>query len=112
MLDAAPPPDLSCYCDTLGRRARTAARVLAAVKGEQKNAWLLRAADALETHSDPILKANALDLDAAPGQGLNSAAIDRLRLTPDRLRAAAAGLREVAVLPDPVGRVLDSNMRP
>src|SRR5262249_59490500 len=101
--------DLTAYCDALGRRARSAARVLATVKGEQKNAWLLRAADALETHPDAILNANAFDVDAAPGHGLNSAAIDRLRLTPDRLRAAAAGLREVAVLPDPVGRVLDSN---
>jgi glutamate-5-semialdehyde dehydrogenase len=104
--------DLTTYCDTLGLRARRAARVLVTLKGEQKNAWLLRSAEALETHPDPILRANALDLDAAPGHGLNSAAIDRLRLTPDRLRAAAAGLREVAALPDPVGRVLESNVRP
>ena len=44
--------------------------------------------------------------------GLTGAQIDRLRLTPDRIQAAAAGLREVAALPEPVGRVLDSSVRP
>jgi glutamate-5-semialdehyde dehydrogenase len=58
------------------------------------------------------MDANALDLGQAAALGLTGALIDRLRLTESRIRAAAAGLREVAALPDPVGRVLDSSVRP
>src|SRR5437867_1689451 len=104
--------DLLVYCTDLGRRARAAARLLATARGEQKNAWLLRSAESLEKNPEPIFQANTADIEAAPGYGLSSAQIDRLRLTPARLRAAAAGLREIAALPDPVGRVIDSNMRP
>jgi glutamate-5-semialdehyde dehydrogenase len=112
MPTAAAELDLTAYCHDLGRRARAAARLLASATGEQKNAWLLRAADALESCPAGLLEANAEDIDAAPGFGLSSAQVDRLRLTPARLREAAGGLREVAALPDPVGRVLDSNVRP
>jgi glutamate-5-semialdehyde dehydrogenase len=105
-------PDLTEYCDELGRRAAAAARELATATGGRKNAWLLRAASALESRTAEVLEANALDLEAADTYGLSSAQNDRLRLTPDRLRAAAQGLREVAALPDPVGRVLDSSVRP
>src|SRR5262249_2316817 len=65
-----------------------------------------------EAQTDELLQANARDVAEAGAHGLSGAAVDRLRLTPDRLRAAAAGLREVAALPDPVGRVLDSSARP
>src|SRR5438132_14408441 len=105
-------PDLLTRCEDLGRRARAAARTLAAATGGQKNAWLLRVAEALVARPDAILEANAKDTAAAPQSGLTAAQTDRLRLTPARLQAAAAGLREVAGLPDPVGRVLDSNVRP
>ena len=104
--------DLSAYCDDLGRRARGAARTLATSLGQRKNDWLLRAADALETRNAEILDANARDVAAAPGFELTSAQTERLRLTPDRIQTAAAGMREVAALPDPVGRVLDSSVRP
>jgi glutamate-5-semialdehyde dehydrogenase len=104
--------DLAASCDDLVRRARVAARVLGAARGAEKNRWLLEAADALERSGPEILEGNARDLAAAPGQGLNTAALDRLRLTSERLRAMAVGLREIAALPDPVGRVLDSSRRP
>ncbi|HXG10308.1 MAG TPA: glutamate-5-semialdehyde dehydrogenase [Gemmataceae bacterium] len=104
--------DLSAYCEELGRRARAAARLLATAAGACKNHWLLWSADALLERADEIIQANARDLAAAGERGLSSAQIDRLRLTPDRLRAAAAGLREVAALPDPVGRVIDGWVRP
>src|SRR5690242_8608198 len=104
--------ELSTYCEDLGRRARTASRILATVLGQQKNLWLGRAAGALETRTPEVLKANASDLVAAASSGLTPAQLDRLRLTPERIRAAAAGLREVAALPDPVGRVHDSSVRP
>jgi glutamate-5-semialdehyde dehydrogenase len=105
-------PDLSAYCEELGRRAQSAARQLATITGRLKNDWLLRSAEALETHGDELLHANAHDLKVAIESGLGTALSDRLRLTPERLRATAAGLGEVAALPDPVGRVLDSNVRP
>src|SRR5207244_11317691 len=56
--------------------------------------------------------ANQHDLALGTELGLTGAALDRLKLTPERLRAAAAGVREVAGLPDPIGRVLDSSVRP
>jgi glutamate-5-semialdehyde dehydrogenase len=104
--------DLLAYCEDLGRRARAAAGALATATGGRKNDWLARSAAALEARAAELLEANARDVGAARDAGLTAAATDRLRLTPDRLRAAAAGLREVATLPDPVGRVLDSSVRP
>jgi len=104
--------DLVAYCTDLARRARTAARLLATVTGERKNGWLTAAARALEARADEVLQANARDLTDAAEHGLADAQIDRLRLTPTRLRTAAAGLREIAALPDPIGRVLDSSVRP
>lgn len=104
--------NLSSYCTDLGRRARAAARQLATVLGAQKNAWLRKSADALEASTPTLLEANSRDLAGARQAGLSDAQIDRLRLTPERLRAMATGLREIAALADPVGRVLDSSVRP
>jgi glutamate-5-semialdehyde dehydrogenase len=96
----------------LGRQARAAARVLAAATGAPKNDWLLRSADALEDRICEIVAANEQDLAAAATFGMSSSQIDRLRLTPDRIRSVAAALREVAALPDPVGRILHGSVRP
>jgi glutamate-5-semialdehyde dehydrogenase len=104
--------DVSSYCQDLAQRARQAARALATVPGERKDRWLLTAAVALEAHTAEVLDANARDLAAPTAAELTSAQKDRLLLTPERIRAAATGLREVAALPNPVGRVLDSNVRP
>ena len=104
--------DLSAYCVDLARRARAAARLLATVSGARKNDWLLGTAEALELRVDEVLAANEKDLAAASELGLSTAQIDRLRLTPERLRNAATGLREVAALPDPVGQVRANSVRP
>jgi glutamate-5-semialdehyde dehydrogenase len=104
--------DLAAYCADLGRRARAASRLLATASGAAKNAWLLRAANAVEQRRAEILTANERDLAGAQEAGLTAAQIDRLRLTPERLRGVAAGLREVAALPDPVGQVRESRVRP
>ena len=104
--------DLSSYCDDLARRARAASRLLATTTGARKNRWLLLSADNLEKRSAEILHANGKDTAAAGDAGLTAAQVDRLRLTPERIRAAANGQREIAALPDPVGRVLDSSVRP
>ncbi len=100
------------YAEDLARRARAASRLLAPATSERKNRWLSRAADALEKRTAEILDANARDVATATQATLLPANIDRLRFTPDRVRAAANGLREIAALPDPVGRVLDSRVRP
>jgi glutamate-5-semialdehyde dehydrogenase len=105
-------PDLVAYCDGLACQARAAARVLATARGALKDQWLLQSATALESRSEEILQANARDLAAGAERGLTAASLDRLRLTRDRIRAAAAGLHAVAVLPDPIGRVRDSSLRP
>jgi glutamate-5-semialdehyde dehydrogenase len=108
----AAAPDLSAYCTDLGRRARQAARLLATVGGARKDRWLLAAAGALRERQAEILAANETDLVGASSAGLSAAQIDRLRLTPDRLGGIADGLREVAALPDPVGQVRASTVRP
>jgi len=100
------------YAEDLGSRARSAARILALTISERKNRLLLHAADALEKRTPEVLNANTNDVNAARQANLTSANIDRLRLTPDRVRAAATGLRVIAALPDPVGRVLERSVRP
>jgi glutamate-5-semialdehyde dehydrogenase len=104
--------DLQATCEDLARRARTASRQLATVVGLRKNRWLIQSADALERRAAEIVDANAKDVAGATELGLTAAQIDRLRLTPERIGAAANGLREIAALPDPLGRVLDSSTRP
>jgi glutamate-5-semialdehyde dehydrogenase len=96
----------------LGRRARDAARVLATASTGRKNAALLAAAERIEAHAATIQAANALDLEAAEADGMGASPLDRLRLTDARLASMAAGLRQVAGLPDPVGEVLDGWRRP
>jgi glutamate-5-semialdehyde dehydrogenase len=96
----------------LGRRAKAAARGLALLNTEEKNRCLLAMADAIETQKDAIKAANAKDMEAAPGYGLTAAMMDRLKLDEKRIASMAKGLREVAALADPVGRVLDERVRP
>jgi glutamate-5-semialdehyde dehydrogenase len=104
--------DIANYANDLARRARRAARLLATAKGDAKDRWLRAAAQALEERQAALLDANQGDVDNAPQYELSAAQIDRLRLTPARLKAAADGLRQVAALPDPVGAVLSSSVRP
>jgi glutamate-5-semialdehyde dehydrogenase len=96
----------------LGRRAREASRALATASTVAKNTALLAAADLLIDRGAEILDANAADLGTAERDGLEGAALDRLRLDDGRLEGMAAGLREVAALPDPIGEVLDGTRRP
>ena len=96
----------------MGRRAQAAAKILATASTGAKDAALLAAADVLEERAPEVLAANRADLDAAQGAGTEPGPLDRLRLTEDRIRAMATGLREVASRPDPVGEVLDGWRRP
>ena len=96
----------------LGRRARAASRLLATASTPAKDAALLAAADRLEERRDDVLAANALDLDAARADRMDSGPLDRLTLTEERITAMARGLRQVAALTDPVGEVLDGSISP
>ena len=93
-------------------RAKQAARKLAILSTKVKNEALLALADALLAREDEILEANAKDLAAARERGVGAALLDRLKLTPERVKKMAQGVREVVDLPDPVGEVVRAWRRP
>ena len=93
-------------------RAKKAARQLAGVGTNVKNAALLAMADVLMAQSASILDANAVDVAAGRERGLSEALIERLTLTPKRIAVMAEGLRQIATLPDPVGQIIDGSRRP
>lgn len=97
---------------TLGAAAKRAARTLMCMDTETKNRALLAMADALTHASAEILAANREDLAAGERGGLTPAFLDRLALTEARIGGMADGMRQVAALPDPVGRVLSETVRP
>ena len=103
---------LSRLMQTLGQSARQSARTLARVEAGQKNAALFALAQILLDAAPDILRANADDLDAGREAGLDSAMLDRLALNADRVAAMAEGVRQIAMLPDPVGEITDMKMRP
>lgn len=92
--------------------ARQASRVLARISTAEKNAALERIAALLEQEQEAVLAANAQDLAAAREANLEDAFVERLTLTPERLRGIAADTRSVMQLPDPVGEVFDSRTLP
>ncbi len=92
--------------------ARAAARVLATTPTDRKNAALLRLADLLEARTEAILEANERDLDYARQAALEDAFVERLTLTPERIRGMANDVRNVALLPDPVGEMFDVRTLP
>ena len=96
----------------LAKQAKAASRELAKLTTAEKNACLLAMATALEQNAAAIQEANALDMEFGVKHGLSAAMLDRLKLDDKRIAGMAKGLREVAVLPDPVGRILDERTRP
>ena len=96
----------------LALRARLASHRIAELSTREKDAWLLRAADRLEAAQGRILEANALDLDAARERGIAAPLVKRLELAESKWRDMLAGLRDVAGLPDPVGRIESMATRP
>ncbi len=96
----------------LARQAKAASRELARLKTADKNSCLVAMASALEQNALAIKQANALDMEVGAKLGLSSAMLDRLKLDDKRVAAMAKGLREVAALPDPVGKTLDERVRP
>ncbi len=96
----------------LGRAAKAAGRLVARSSSAARDEALLYAADLLVERAGPILEANATDVARAESDAAGATSLDRLRLDADRIAAMAAGLREVAALPDPVGEVVDGWVRP
>ncbi|BBZ40544.1 glutamate-5-semialdehyde dehydrogenase [Mycobacterium conspicuum] len=99
-------PDLRQDVHDAARRARVAARALALLPTVAKDHALNAAADAITANAERILAANAEDLEAARAANIPTAMLDRLALNAARIDGIAAGLRQVAGLPDPVGEVL------
>ena len=93
------------------KAAKSAAPCLAAADSTLKNKALVSMADALENNCDEILQANALDRETAKDH-LSQSMLDRLTLTKARIHAMAEGIRQVAALPDPVGRIYSRTERP
>jgi glutamate-5-semialdehyde dehydrogenase len=96
----------------LAKNAKAASRELAKISTREKNDCLLAMAAALVKNSDAIKEANALDMEIGAKLNLSAAMLDRLKLDDNRIYAMAKGLREVAALPDPVGKILDERVRP
>jgi glutamate-5-semialdehyde dehydrogenase len=96
----------------LAKQAKAASRELAKLTTAEKNSCLLAMADALEKNSSALKEANALDMEVGAKLNLSTAMLDRLKLDDKRISGMAKGLREVAALPDPVGKILDERTRP
>ncbi|MGH8531866.1 MAG: glutamate-5-semialdehyde dehydrogenase [Gammaproteobacteria bacterium] len=102
--------NIQAYMQDVGRRARAASWAMARAATALKNAALTGIAETIERNQQTLLDANGRDL--AAGAGLDAALLDRLEINPARVRAMAAGLREIAALPDPVGEITGLQYRP
>jgi len=98
--------------EKMGKTAREAAFFLGSVSSEMKDRLLNEVAGELENNCGLILKANKMDMDRARKNGLKGAIIDRLMLNDDRVSGMSEGLREIALLEDPVGEVMEMKKRP
>ncbi len=96
----------------VGRRARTAARLIARAATRDKNAALLAIADALLASKAEVLAANGKDVEAGRAAGLDAALLDRLTISEKTFAGMIEGLQQVAALPDPIGAITDMNYRP
>ena len=110
--ESVSPAEVPAVMIEMGRRARSAARILALAASAQKDAALAAMAQALRQRAPDILTANAEDVTDAKSSGANAAFVDRLLLDDKRVAAMASGLDVVRDLPDPVGAVTDSWVRP
>ena len=96
----------------VGQRARVAARAVSRAETAAKDSALVAMAAEIERQTEALIAANRKDLEAGKAQGLDSAMLDRLELNAARIKSMAEGLRQIALLPDPVGEITDLNYRP
>jgi len=97
---------MTTQIETLAASARSAARILAATKREDKDRALNAIAEHLIANESEILMANNEDVLRSQAEGISESLIDRLKLNPQRIADIANGARQIAALPDPVGRVI------
>ncbi|WOJ97936.1 glutamate-5-semialdehyde dehydrogenase [Congregibacter brevis] len=111
-MNAVTPADVSTEVRDMALSARVAARKLVASASDARNQALYAAAAFLDERREVLREANAMDMRRASEADLDSALLDRLELTDDRIDAMLEGLRQVAGLPDPVGEIRDMRARP
>lgn len=104
--------DVSQYCQQVAERAKQASRSVAILPGAVRDRALEAMARLLRTQSDALIEANERDIEQAPSFGLSAAQIDRLRLNPARLESMAKAVEEIIALPNPIGEIMESNIRP
>ena len=104
--------DIQSYMHSIGRAARIASRAMAKADTGAKNHALMTIAQAAERDVARLLDANRKDVEAARGNGLDSAMLDRLTMTAKSVAEMAEGLRQIARLPDLVGEIVDMRYRP
>jgi len=104
--------DIGSYMRELGSAARAAARALARASTETKNAALRAMAAEIRAQVTQLLEANRADVEHARAQGRDAAFVDRLTLNERSIEQMAAGLEQVAALPDPIGRISERVQRP
>ena len=104
--------DIPEYMQSVGARARAAARAMGRADSGTKDAALTAIAAAIEAAAATLKSENEKDLASGRQHGLDAALLDRLELNDGRIAAMAEGLREIALLPDPVGSISDMSYRP
>lgn len=104
--------NITAYMTDIGRRARTASRAMARADSAAKNRALALIADAIRRDADGLRAANQQDLANARAHGLSDAMLDRLTLSDPAIATMAAGLEQIAALPDPIGAISNMQYRP
>jgi glutamate-5-semialdehyde dehydrogenase len=104
--------DVKTYMKDVGQRARSASREIGKADTGLKNAALNAIADRIDAEADNLKRENSKDLEAGRALGLDAALLDRLELTDQRIAGMSEGLRQIAVLQDPIGEITDLTYRP
>lgn len=107
-----PSTDYQTIIDALGERAKRASQIMASAPTAAKNKALRIAAQLLDSQAKALQEANTLDLQRAAEAGLDEAAIDRLKLSPQVIEGMCKGLEQVASLSDPVGAISELSQQP
>jgi len=104
--------DIRSYVLNKAREAKEGAYSLAKASSKQKNAAIIKMAEALQKRAKELISENRKDIKFAKGKGLSKALLDRLTLNDKRINEMAQGLVEIAALPDPVGEIIKMRQRP
>ncbi|WP_295013756.1 glutamate-5-semialdehyde dehydrogenase [uncultured Microbacterium sp.] len=110
--DTAAPSSIADSPETRMRAAKEASREIARLTSDAKARALQSIADRMTASAEEVVAANALDLARGEAEGIGAGLLDRLRLDETRIAALAAAVRDVAALPDPVGRVVGGHRLP